>query len=85
MLDQVHVLPPTVCYFCVISVHPFVSDHVIARKVPKVHKMSPILIGGHTQDGIMWDVDLCHNGLDFFVIFKSDESHVNNIKNTHRQ
>ena len=84
MLDQVYVLPPTICVFYVIYVCSFVYDRVIAQQVPKIHKTFPIFIGGHAQDSILGYIDSCYKVVDV-VMLNSDEPHIKNINNIHRR
>ena len=56
MFYQVRVCTPTLCVFQVMYVRTILSHHGIARKVPKVDKTFPIMIGGHLQYRILWDV-----------------------------
>ena len=82
MFDQVRVLIPHI--FVVTSIHPFVFYPVVVGQVPKEDSTLQNIIAIHTQDGIAWDVDLCHNCLEVVIIFKSNNPHINNMKNIHR-
>ena len=43
------------------------------------------MIGGNAQDGIVCNVDELHDVLEFVLMFKYEDSDVNNIKNICRQ
>ena len=43
------------------------------------------MIGDHTYDGITKTVDFRHDGLEFGMLFKYDDPHVNDIKNICRR
>ena len=79
-----NIWPTTICEFYKISVHLFVTDHVIAQQVPKIHKTLPIFMGGHAQDSILGSIDSCYKVLDV-VMLNSDEPHIKNINNIHRR
>ena len=76
---------PTVRVFDVMPIGPFVFDRGIVKQVPKVDSTLPILIGDHAQERIACAVYLRHESLDFVVMFKSDEPHVNKINNILRK
>ena len=82
---QVRVRPPTLFVFGVTYVRSFLFDYVVDKQFPKEYNTFPILIGGHTQESITWNVDPRHYGLYFVVMLNSNYSYVNNINNIHRQ
>ena len=85
MFEKVRFWPPNECAFYIMSVYPFIFDRLINIQVPKVNKMIPISIGGHTKYRITLTVDLHHGSLEFIVMFNSNEPHLININNISRQ
>ena len=79
MFDQVHVWIPTAWDFYLMSVCPLKFDWVIERKVPEIHKTIPIIIGGHSKNGISWTIDLRQKSFKVGAKLKYDKTNVNKI------
>ena len=80
MFDQVRGCTPTAWDFYAMSFHPFIFDNVIEQKIPKVHNIIQILIGGHAHNRIFWTVDLRHGSSEVDATFKSNKPNSNNIQ-----